>query len=82
MFPGKFQSRNYFKHKVNTLSHPFVSERLTNETDFIPIKSRFLNLRLIILAKQEAPNRVVCQNAKNADIDGIIHFMYNVLSNR
>ena len=32
VFPRKFQSRNNFKHKVNTLSHPFVSERLTSST--------------------------------------------------
>ena len=30
MFPGKFHSRNNFKHKGNTISHPFVFERLTS----------------------------------------------------
>ena len=40
MFPGKFQSKNNFKHKVNTLSHPFVSERLT--TSFTGICFSFM----------------------------------------
>ena len=50
VFPGKFQCRNNFKHKVNTLSHPFVSERLTS---YVYVFEQLLGLWLDLLLVEQ-----------------------------